>query len=102
MVGENVLVTLDARMMCRTHADQREIRCAAADVGDQHDLFGGYGGFIVQGRCNGFKLKSHFGKSGRMTCGGEAVLCFAVALAVTIDEPYRTTDDGALQCLAVL
>ena len=102
VIGEDVVLPRQVAVAGGAHAHQREIRSAAADIGDQHQLFIGDGGFVIERRSDGFELKRNFGKARRMRRQFQRGNGLRVARGVAIDEMHRPTDDDAIEFATVL
>ncbi len=59
VVGQDVVTALGTAAPRRAHAHQREVGCAAADVGHQHQLFAVDVAFVVQRGGDRFELEPH-------------------------------------------
>ena len=98
MVGQDVVTALGAPTSLRAHADQREVRRAATNVGHQHQALLLHGVLEVQGGGDGLVLELHFRESRLAGCGFQCSTGLCVAFGLVVDKKHRApqhrTGDG--------
>ena len=95
--GEDVVMAFGDHVPLGRQADQREVRGAAADVDDQHQLFLADGAFVVEGCGNGFVLERHVLEADALGHAFEGVGGFFVGLLVIVDEEHWSAQHHLLE-----
>jgi hypothetical protein len=88
-VGQHVAATIDPAALARPDADDGEVARAAANVGDQHQLFALYRLLIVMSRGDRFVDEGDVAKSGAPCDCLEHLLRSRIRAVVAIHEAHR-------------
>ncbi|MNS99062.1 hypothetical protein D3C72_1334490 [compost metagenome] len=88
-ISQDVVPPIGLGGAARPQADQGKVRRTPTDVDDQHQLFAINLRFIVEGGCQGFKLKFDVGEPHAAGDFAQRVLRGLVGRRVVVDEEHR-------------
>jgi len=100
VIRQNVAFAIGLPMAVRTETHDREIRRAAADVGDQRDLLAGNLAFVVQRRRDRLELERHVIEADLADDSAQRLFGLPVGLRRIVDEMHRTAVNDAAELAA--
>ena len=100
-IAQNVSGTVNRPRPFGRDADQGDVRGAAADIDDQHDLFSRHPRLILHGRRDGFELKGNVLEPHRRRNLGQRGFGRLIGRRITIDEMHRATQNDPVNARRV-
>ena len=99
-IGENVSSAVRRQRALRGNADNGEIRRAAADIHDEHQLLTRHAAFVFERRRDGLELEADMFETQRAHSGFEIILRAAVSLCIAFNELDRAAKHNRIQRVA--
>jgi len=97
VVGQDVVAPVGAAAALGADAHDREVRGAAADVGDEHQFLGRDVALVVQRGGDRLVLEGDLAEAGGTRRGLQRRRSLGVALGVVVDEEHRAAEHDARQ-----